>query len=160
MSPVFMNLNSSVDLDGHITGTAYSCRKPSKPGWIGMFGFALLISGYSQGLLASQPDCIDEAEYQKTKEAYADTFAKYDLPTVSQEFLEAISAVEDLKDQLAACQKGLKDSGTQHCDSLTQKFMAKRDERDALKRRFSMALQMNDYLETLKDKFKKPLCAK
>lgn len=160
MSPVISILNSNVDLDCHIAETACSCRKPGKAGLIGMFGLALLISGYSHGLQASQPDCVDEAEYQKTREAYADTFAKYDLPTVSQEFLEAISAVEDLKDQLAACQKGLKDSGLQHCDSLTQKFMAKRDERDALKRRFSMALQMNDYLETLKDKLKKPLCAK
>lgn len=118
------------------------------------------IAGNFHGLRAEEIGCIDEAEYQKTRDFYADTFAKYDLPTVSQEFLEAISATEDLKDQVSDCQKQIGNHSSRSCDSLVTQLATKENERDALKTRFSMALQMQEYLMTLKVKLERPLCTK
>ena len=120
----------------------------------------LAIAAYSYGLSAEEVGCMDEAEYQKAKGDYADTLAKYDLPTVSQEFLEAISATEDLKEQVGNCQKTISDHAPKSCDALAELYNAKRIEMNALKNRLSMALQMQEYLMTLKVKLERPICAK
>jgi hypothetical protein len=120
----------------------------------------LVITTYSYGLSAEEVGCIEEAEYQKTKGDYADTFAKYDLPTVSQEFLDAINATDDLREQLTNCQKNISDHAPKSCDALAEQYNAKRTQMNALKTRLSMALQMQEYLMTLKVKLERPICAK
>lgn len=120
----------------------------------------VLIAAHSHGLLAEEVGCIDELDYQKAKETYADMFAKYDLPTIAQEFLEATSATENLKEQVSTCQKNLNEPDQNRCDPLAKQFNDKRIQRDALSQRLSVALKMQEYLSTLKLKLERPRCAK
>ncbi len=99
-------------------------------------------------------------EYQKTKEIYADLFSKYDLPTVSQELLEAISSTQDLKEQVNTCRKNLNEADQKRCEPLVMQYNARRVERDALSNRLSMALKMQEYLLTVKLTLERPICGK
>ena len=119
-----------------------------------------MIAGYSHNLWSAQVDCIDETEYLKTKEIYADLFSKYDLPTASQELLDAISATNDLKEQVNTCRKNLNEADQKRCEPLVNQYNAKRIERDALSKRLSMALQMQEYLLTVKFRLERPICGK
>lgn len=124
------------------------------------FWLSCIIAGYSHNLWSAQSNCIDEVDYQKTKEIYADLFSKYDLPTVSQELLDAISATNDLKEQANTCQKNLNESDQKRCEPLVMQYNAKRAERDALSNRLSMALEMQEYLLTVKFMLERPICGK
>lgn len=124
------------------------------------FTLVLLIAGHSHGLWAEEVGCIDEIEYQKANETYTDMFAKYDLPTVAQEFLEATSATENLKEQVSTCQKTINEPDQNRCDPLVKQYNDKRIERDALSKRLSVALKMQEYLLTLKLKLERPRCGK
>jgi hypothetical protein len=121
---------------------------------------AVLFAAQFHELHAEEAGCIDETEYQKAKATYTDVFAKYDLPTVAQEFLEAVSSTEDFKDQVSVCQKNLDESEQNRCDPLVKQYNDKKIERDALKNRFSVALQMQEYLLTLKLKLERPHCVR
>ncbi|HTN94289.1 MAG TPA: hypothetical protein VMJ33_06905 [Gallionella sp.] len=124
------------------------------------FWLSSMIAGYSHNLWSAQADCIDEMKYQKTREIYADLFAKYDLPTVSQELLGAISATNDLKEQVNTCRKNLNETDQERCEPLVEQYNAKRVERDALSNRLSMALKMQEYLLTVKLMLEQPICGK
>ncbi len=121
---------------------------------------SIIIVGYSHNLWSAQANCVDEVEYQKIKEIYTDLFSKYDLPTVSQELLEAIGATQDLKEQVNACQKNLNDADPKRCEPLVQQYNAKRIQRDALSKRLSIALEMQEYLLTVKMMLERPICGK
>lgn len=124
------------------------------------FWLSWIIAGYSHNLWSAQANCIDEVDYQKTKEIYADLFSKYDLATVSQELLDAIGATQDLKEQVNTCQKSLNEADQKRCEPLVNQYNAKRVERDALSNRLSMALEMQEYLLTVKFMLERPICGK
>ena len=120
----------------------------------------VLIAAHSHGVLAEEVGCIDEIDYQKANETYADMIAKYDPPTVAQEFLEATSATENLKEQVSTCQKNLNEPDQNRCDPLVKQYKDKKIERDTLSQRLSVALKMQEYLLTLKLKLERPRCGK
>jgi hypothetical protein len=127
---------------------------------IHIFSLALLLAGFSWASWAAETTCIDAEEYQKLSKTYADLFARYDLPTIAQEFLDVSGATVDLKEQVNACQKSFEKSDQQRCDPLVKQSNAKRIERDALMSRFNAAIDMQEYMLTLKLKLERPQCGK
>lgn len=123
--------------------------------------FALCTAALSSATWAApQTACIDPAEYESVKKIYADLFAKYDLATVAQEFLDLIYETQDLKDQVSACQKNLDKSEQQGCDPLAKQYDAKRIQQQAMNDHFEAAKDMENYLLTLKAKLERPQCQK
>ena len=120
----------------------------------------ILVASYTPCLLAAEVECIDEIDYQKTQDIYTDLFAKYDLPTLSKDFLEAVSTTRDLSNRVDACQKSTNETDLKNCDLLKKQYSDKRIEQDSLSQRFSVAFKMQEYLLTLKLKLERPKCAK
>ena len=79
---------------------------------------AVVIAVYSLGSWAEEAVCIDETDYQRTKEQYTDLLSKYDLPSLAQKFLDAISSAEDLKEQATTCKNNLNEANQKRCDPL------------------------------------------
>ncbi len=134
--------------------------RPPRAKRICAFLLALTFSGYSWVSLASEIACIDEVEYERFSKAYADLSSKYDILTVAQELYDLSMATKDLKEQVAACQKNLKESDQQACDELLRQYKAKQTRRDAVTVRFNAATDMQDYIATLKLKMDRPRCKK
>ena len=127
---------------------------------IHLFSFALLLVGFSAASWAVETTCIDAEEYQRLSKTYTELLGRYDLPTIAQEFLDVSSATVDLKEQVNACQKSLDKSDQQRCDPLVKQSNAKRIERNALMSRFNAAIDMQEYMLTLKLQLERPQCGK
>jgi cell fate (sporulation/competence/biofilm development) regulator YmcA (YheA/YmcA/DUF963 family) len=125
-----------------------------------LFSLAVVIAGYSLGLLAEEVVCIDETDYQKTKDIYTNLISKYDLPSLAQKFLDAKNAAEDLKKQVTTCQNNLNEAEQKRCDPLVKQYKDKLSERNDLSKRFTLANEMQEYILTLKMKLERPLCVK
>jgi len=125
-----------------------------------LFSLAVVIAGYSLGAWAKEGACIDETDYQRTKDIYSDLLAKYDLPSLAQKFLDAINAAEDLKNQVTTCQNNLNEADQKSCDPLVKQYKDKLSERNDLSKRFTLANEMQEYILTLKVKLERPLCVK
>jgi hypothetical protein len=121
---------------------------------------AVVIAIYSLGSWAEEAVCIDETDYQRTKEQYTDLLSKYDLPSLAQKFLDAISSAEDLKEQATTCKNNLNEANPKRCDPLVNQYKDKLSERNDLSKRFTLANDMQEYILTLKLKLERPRCAK
>lgn len=125
-----------------------------------LFSLAAIFAGYSLGSGAAEVACIDETDYQKTKDIYTDLLSKYDLPTLAQKFLEAKNAAEDLNKQATTCQNNPKEADQKSCESLVKRYQDKLSERNDLGKRLTLANEMQEYILTLKVKLERPLCVK
>jgi hypothetical protein len=134
--------------------------RPPRVKRICAFLLALIVSGYSRVSFASEIACIDEVEYERISKAYADLSSKYDMLAVAQELYDLSMETKDLKQQVAACQKNLKESDQQACDELVRQYKTKQTRRDAVTVRFNAATDMQDYIATLKLKMDRPRCQK
>jgi len=125
-----------------------------------LFSLAIVIAGYALGSWAQETICIDETDYQNTKERYTDLLSKYDMPSLAQKFLDAISATEDLKEQVTNCQNNLNEADPKRCDPLAKQYKDKLSERNELSKRLTLANEMQQYILWLKVKLERPRCAK
>ena len=92
------------------------------------------------------------------EKTYADLFAKYDLLTVAQEFLDKVRQVQDLKERLSDCRKTSVASDTENCVVLQKQYAAGQVQRNLIQARFNNAIGMEQYLMTLKLKLARPRC--
>jgi hypothetical protein len=120
----------------------------------------VMIAGCSHGLWAAEVACMDAMEHQKISETYADLSAKYDLQTISQEFLDLFNATRDLKEQVNSCKRSVNEHDPKYCDVLAQQYKTKRMEQEALVRRLYVTIDMQQYLLTLKLRLERPICGK
>jgi len=125
-----------------------------------LFSLAVVIAGYSLGSWAEGVVCIDETDYQRTKDIYTDLLSEYDLPSLAQRLLDAINAAEDLKKQVTICQNNLNEADQIRCDPLVKQYKDKLSERNDLSKRFTLANEMQEYILTLKVKLERPPCVK
>jgi len=110
--------------------------------------------------VAVAADCLDPAAYEKLRQRYADLSARFDLASLSQQFVDLIGQARELKDQLETCRKQVADPNPPACDALAQQYAAKEAERQAVQDRLSAAIDMDEYLATLKWRLERSPCAK
>ena len=110
--------------------------------------------------MAAETVCIDSAQYRRLAQRYAELFSKFDLTTVAQEYVDVGVDVEDLKTSIDDCQKKSPDADQQQCDSLAQQYDMKVSQLKNIEQRFYAALNMPEYLLTLKLQLEQPQCEK
>ena len=111
-------------------------------------------------LPAMAADCLDQATHDRLQQHYTDLSARFDLATLSQGVIDAAGEAGDLKGRLAACRKVAPGSERPDCDSLAKRLAAKEAESQALQDRLAAALDMDEYLATLRWRLQQPPCAK
>ena len=111
-------------------------------------------------LPATAADCLDQATHDRLQQHYTDLSARFDLATLSQGVIDAAGEAGDLKGRLAACRKVAPGSERPDCDSLAKRLAGKEAESQALQDRLAEALDMDEYLATLRLRLQRPPCAK
>ena len=120
---------------------------------------AMAVAGIAHAAPPAAVDCVAAADHQRLQQNYDDLFARFDLATVTQRLIDVSNECSDLKDQMAACRaNSSKADGPQNCDAVAAQYAAKLDERKAAQDRLGTALDMDEYLLTLKLRLEKPLC--
>jgi len=109
---------------------------------------------------AAETGCIDTAEHERLARRYADLFSRFDLTSVAQEYVDVSVDAQDLKEKINACRKDVPEPDQQHCDPLTKQYDTKVSQLKAVQDRFYAALNMQEYLLTLKLKAEQPQCKK
>jgi hypothetical protein len=94
--------------------------------------------------------CIAASEYQQLKKRYVALSTQFDMATAAQEFLEVNKETQNLKAQLLVCQKNAPESNQDECHPLEKQYNALLDHRASVTDRFNNALDMQEYLSTLK----------
>ena len=121
---------------------------------------ALLVNAACSAATAAETTCIDPVEYRRFSQRYADLFPKFDLTSVAQEYVDVSVDLEDLKNSVTECRKNSPETGQQQCDPVTQQYNTKAAQLKDVERRFYAALNMQEYLLTLKLKLEQPQCEK
>jgi len=120
----------------------------------------LLFSAFRIVAAAAEPACIDTVEYQRLSQRYADLFSRFDLTSIAQEYVDVSVDAQDLKDKINACRKNTPEPGQQSCDPLAKEYDAKVSQLKAIQNRLYDALNMQEYVLTLKLKLEQPQCGK
>ena len=112
----------------------------------------------AKAAFATKPVCIDREDRQRTTKTYADLASRFDPQAAAQEFIDVSAALDDLKDQVQACPKKPADRDQQDCAALRERYDAKLAEREAAVARLNAAVDLGEYLRTLKAKLDRPPC--
>ena len=121
---------------------------------------ALIVAGIAHAAPSDNVVCINVADYQRLRQNYDSLFARFDLATVTQRFIDVSSEVSDLKDQLKACRDSSGEKDQQDCDPLATQYDAKMRERQSVQDRLVIAVDMDEYLPTLKLRLEQRQCEK
>ena len=122
---------------------------------------AMAVAGIAHAAPPAAVHCVDAADYRRLQQNYDDLSARFDLATVTQRLIDVGNECSDLKDQMAVCRANSgKADGPQNCDAVAAQYAAKLNDRKAAQDRLGTALDMDEYLLTLKLRLEKPLCDK
>ncbi len=116
------------------------------------------LAAFAPILCAAEIECTDAVELQRASTTYADLLTRYDPPPIAQELLDLLAATQELKVRLNACQSPSDIPDRQTCDALATQYLGMQAKRDAVLRRLSLAMGMQEYLLTLKLKLERPRC--
>jgi hypothetical protein len=103
-------------------------------------------------------DCMKATEYEQLQQRYADLSERFDLASLAQQLVDAASEAGDARSQLAACRKNLAAVSRTDCNSLSDQLAEKETKRIAVQERLSTALDMDEYLATLKLRLEQSRC--
>ena len=120
----------------------------------------LVINAVCGVAVAAETICIDTVEYRRLAQRYAELYSKFDLTTVAQEYVDVSVDIEDLKASITACRKNSSGTDQQQCEPAAKQYDAKMSRLKEIEDRFYAALNMQEYLLTLKLKLEQPQCAK
>lgn len=109
---------------------------------------------------AAEGVCIDAVQYQRLSQRYADLFSRFDLTSIAQEYVDVSVDAQDLKEKIDACRKTTPEPGQQGCDPLAKQYDTKVSQLKAIQNRLFTALNMQEYLLTLKLTLEQPQCGK
>ena len=104
--------------------------------------------------------CIDATEYRRLAKRYDDLRAQFDLPNIAQEFLDVSGETQDLKEQVTACRKNVPASDRQDCAVPAGQYGAMLVRLEMIGNRFNTALDMQEYLHSLKLRLEQSQCEK
>jgi hypothetical protein len=136
-------------------------RMPAKTGRIFQRAtLAIIAAGICHCAWAAETACLDAMEYQRLAKRYDDLTAQFDLPPIAQVFLDVSNETQDLKEQVTACRKDHSASERQGCASLAKQHDAMKVRQEAAYDRFNAALDMQEYLYSLKLRLLQPKCGK
>lgn len=104
--------------------------------------------------------CLEPAKHQRLQKTYDDLNSQFDLPTIAQAYLDLSGETSDLKKKVRACRKGDPASTAQDCTGLAKQYGAQMLRQQALTSRFNTALDMQEYISSLKLRLLEPECGK
>ena len=107
---------------------------------------------------APADECMKATDYAQLRQRYADLSARFDLASLAQQMVDAASAAGDARAALAACRRNATEGGGD-CASLAAQLAAKEAESAAVQERLATAIDMDEYLATLKLRLERPPCA-
>jgi hypothetical protein len=120
----------------------------------------LFINSICGVVMAAETACIGPAEYRRLSQRYADLFSKFDLTSVAQKYVDISVDAEDLKADINTCRKNISETDQQRCNALEAQYETKASQIKDLEHRFYAALNMQEYLLTLKLKLEELPCGK
>jgi|GEM_PF-4597734 len=108
--------------------------------------------------LSEEPRCTTLNDRSSIAEMYTKLNAQFDLSAAAQTFLEASQEAYKLKENEANCRRENPAHDSSSCVAEKQAYAERLAQRDAAKHHFSTAIEMQDYLMTLKWRTGLPLC--
>jgi len=102
--------------------------------------------------------CISAKERAWVQQRYDDYRSRYDLATVARELVDLDHEARKLDEHLDSCRKDTDRKERAQCDILARQLEANRGEQARVSDRFSTALKMEQYLASLEDRLRRPLC--
>ena len=103
-------------------------------------------------------DCMKATEYERLRQRYADLSERFDLASLAQQLVAAASAASDARSRLAACREEAAAAGRTDCHSLSDQLAEKEATRIAVQERLATAIDLDEYLATLKLQLEQPRC--
>ena len=120
---------------------------------------ALMLTMLCGSAAAADTDCLDTGTYARLRRNYDDLTARFDLAGVTQRVIDLSAEVGDLKDRLKDCKREQSGSDGRACDNAAEQYAAKAGELKLDEGRLGAALDMHEYLDTLKLRLERPRCS-
>jgi len=121
---------------------------------------AVLLSAAAPCLASAEDTatCISAQEQAWVRKTYEGYRSRYDLAIVARELVDLDHVARKLDEQLETCRKNADRNEQAHCDLLARQLEANRGEQARVSDRFGIALKMEQYLSSLEDRLRRPLC--